>query len=59
MLTSLDIFFELKSSTLVSYLYGFIRSILYLIFVRPYCNFTLPLVKHLFITKGNVYSISY
>ena len=46
MLTSSAIFFEFKYSTLVSDLYGLIRLLLYIIFVKPYCNFTVPLVKN-------------
>ena len=59
MLTSSDIFFELESSTLLSNLYGLMRRILCLIFVRPYCNVTVPLVKYCVITKGHLYGISY
>ena len=59
MLTSSDIFFELIYSTLVSNLYGLIRSKLYLICVGPQCKFTVPLVKHYDITNGAVYGVSY
>ena len=59
MLTMSDIFIELSSSTLVSNLYGFIRNILYVFYVAPYCNFTFPLVKHCVITKGTLYCVSY
>ena len=44
MLTSSDIFFELKYSTLVSDLYGLIN---------------VPMVKHCVITKGPLYGVSY
>ena len=47
MLTSSDIFFELKSSTWVSDLWGLMRRILYLIFISLYCYVTVPLVKTL------------
>ena len=59
MLTSPDIFIELKSSTLVSYLYGLMRRILELICVAPYCKFTVPLVKHCVIKKGPLYGLSF
>ena len=59
MLTSLDIFFEIKSSTLVSNLYGLMRRILCLIFVGPYFNITMPLVKHCVITKVPLYGVSH
>ena len=59
MLTSSDIFFEIKSSTLVSDLYGLMRRILCLISVGPYCNITVTLVKHCVITKGPLYGVSY
>ena len=52
MLTVSYIFIEFESSTLVSDLYGLIRHVLYLIFIAPYYNFTVPLVKHCVITKG-------
>ena len=55
-LTAWNIFIELKSSTLVSYLYGLMWRIFYLISVAPYCNITVPLVKHCVITKGREYS---
>ena len=59
MLTSLDIFIELESSTLVSYLYGLFQRMLYLISVRPYCKYTVKLVKHCVITKGLLNGVSY
>ena len=59
MLTPSNIFFELKSSTWVSDLYGLMRSILYLISVAPICNNTVSLVQHRVITNGPVYGISY
>ena len=59
MLTALSIFVELKSSTLVSDLYGLIRRILCLIYVEPYCKFTVPLVKHRVITEVHLYGVSY
>ena len=43
MFTLSYIFLGLMSSTFASDLYGFIRRILYLIFVGPYCKFTMPL----------------
>ena len=52
MLTSSDTLFELISSTFASDLYGLIRRILHLNFVRPYCKFTVPLVNHCFIKNG-------
>ena len=45
-----NIFIDLKSSTLVSNLYGLMRHILHLISVAPYCNITMPLLKHRVIT---------
>ena len=51
--------FELESSTLVSYLYGLMRRILYLIFVTPHFKFTLILVKQCVITNGPLYGILY
>ena len=59
MLTALSIFVELKSSTLVSDLYGLIRRILYLMFIAPHCKFTVQLVKYFVITKGNLNGVSY
>ena len=59
MLTSSEIFIELKSSILVSNLYGLMRRILCLIFVVPHCKFTVPLLKHCVITKGPLYGVSY
>ena len=58
MLTAPTIFIELKSSTLVSDLYGLMKRILYLIYVAPYCSITVPLVKHYVITKGPLYGVS-
>ena len=57
MLTLSYIFIE--SSTLVSYLYGLMRRILYLIYVTPICNEIVTLVKHRVITNGPVYGVSY
>ena len=54
-----DIFFELKYSTWVSYLYGLMRRILYLIYVAPIFNETVPLVQHRIITNGPVFGVSY
>ena len=51
MLTPSSIFFGLKSSTLVSGLYGLMRHILYIICITPYCNITMSLVKHCVIKK--------
>ena len=59
MLTASYIFIELKSSTLVSNLYGLMRRIICLLSVTPYCNFTVTLVKHYVITKGPLYGVSY
>ena len=59
MLTASNIFIELKSSTLVSNLYGLIRHILCVITVVPYCSITVPLVKHCVITKRPLYGVSY
>ena len=58
MLTSSDIFFELKLSTLVSDLYGSMQRILYLIFTVPNFKSTVPLVKHCFITNVPSYGVS-
>ena len=59
MLTSSEIFIELKSSALVSDLYGLMQLILYLICVALYYKFTMPLVKHCVIAKGPLYGVSY
>ena len=59
MLTSSDKFFEIKSSTLVSYLYGLMRRILYLISFATIFNETVPLIQHRVIKNGTVYGISY
>ena len=45
MLTLSQIFLGLISSTFVSDLYGLIRRILYLIYVAPHCNETMPLLQ--------------
>ena len=58
MLTSSYIFSGLISATFVSDLYGLIQRILYLIFVGPYCNLTVPLVKHCVITNGPLNDVS-
>ena len=47
MLTFSDIFIELESSTLVSYLYGLMRHILHVIFITPYCYVTVTFVNTL------------
>ena len=59
MLTTLNIFFEIKSSTLVSNLYGLMRHILCLIFFGAYFNINLPFVKHCVITNEPLYGVSY
>ena len=59
MLTLSDIWFKLKPTTLVSYLYGLMQRILYVIFVAPYCKCTVPLSKHCVITNVIVYVVSY
>ena len=59
MLTLSYIFYGLKSSMFVSGLYGLILRILYLIFDGPYCNGTVPLVKHRVIKNGPLYGVSY
>ena len=59
MLASAYIFIELESLTLVSDLYGLIRRILYVIFIGPNYEFTVPLLKHFVITKGPLYGVSY
>ena len=51
MLTTSYIFIELGYSTLISDLYGLMRCILYLIFITPYCNVTVPLVNTLHYKK--------
>ena len=58
-LTSSSVFSGLISSNVVSDLYGLMRHILYLNCVASYCNFTAPLVKHLVVTNGPLYGISY
>ena len=57
MLKSSDIFYDLESSTLVSYLYGLIRHIFYTICVAPFCNFTVPLVKQYVFTNGPIHGV--
>ena len=51
-LKSSHIFTGLKYSRFVSYLYGLMQRILCLPFISPYCNMTVPLVKHCVITNG-------
>ena len=41
--------FELISLTLVSYVCGLMQRILYLIFIAPHCNGTMPLVRHFYL----------
>ena len=59
MLTLSHIFSGLISSKFLSDLYGLIRRILFLICIRPYCNFTLTLVKHRVITHGTLNGVYY
>ena len=59
MLTSSDMLFKIKSSNLVSDLFGLMPRILCLVFVGPSYKFTAPLVKHSVITKGALYVSSY
>ena len=59
MLTASYIFFESEYSTLVLDLYGLMRRILYVIYIAPHCNITMPLVKHCVIIKGPLYEVSY
>ena len=59
MLTPSNIFIELKSSTLVSDLYGLMQRVLSLISVAPFCKSTIPFVKQCVITKGPLYGVSY
>ena len=54
-----ETFFELESSSLVSDLYDLIQRMLYLIFVRSNCKFTLSFIKHCVIKKGSLYLVSY
>ena len=49
----------LTSSMFVSDVCGLMRRILYLIFVTPHCNVTVPLVQHCVITSGTLYGVSY
>ena len=35
------------------------QRVLYLVVVAPYCNFTVPLVKHYVIKNGPIYGIYY
>ena len=58
MMTSSHIFLGLISSTFVSDLFGSIRRIFYLIFVRPYFNVTAPFIKHRVIINGPFDGIS-
>ena len=57
MFTLSDIFFELIYSTLLSDLYGLMRSILYLICTAPHFKFTVPLAKHYFITNEILFEV--
>ena len=50
---------ELISSKFISYLYGLIQRILYLMFFGTYCKFTVSLVKHCIITNRSLYGVSY
>ena len=59
MFTSSDIFIELESLILVSNLYGLMQRILCLICVAPYCNFTVPFLKHCVTQKGNLHGVQY
>ena len=59
MLASSDIFFEVESSTLVSYLYGLMRLILYVIYVAQFTNFTMLLVKNCVVKNVPLYGVSY
>ena len=59
MLKLSDIFLGLISSTFVSDLYGLMRSILYLICIKPHCKFTVPLLKQRVITNAPVYGVSF
>ena len=56
-----SVFYVFTSLTLVSDLYGLMRRILYLIFVAPYCNSTVPLVKTVLSQMGpyTTFYISY
>ena len=45
-------FIELKSSTLVSDLYGLMQRILCLICITPHCKFTVPLVNTVLSQRG-------
>ena len=58
MLTLSHIFPGFISSTVVPYLYGLIRRILFLICIGPHCNVTVPLVQHGFIANGPLYEVS-
>ena len=54
MLTSPHIFWEFIPLTVVSYLYGVIQRIVYLIFVGPYYNVNVTLFQHWVITNGTL-----
>ena len=49
----------LISLTYVSDVCGLMRRILYLIFVRPHCNVTVPLVQHYVIKNGTLNGFLY
>ena len=59
MFTSSHIFSGLISSTFVTYEYGLIQCILYLIFFRTYFNVIVPLVQHCVISNGPLNCVSF
>ena len=50
---------ELISSTFVSDVCGLMRRILYINFIAPHYNVTLPLVQHRVITNEPLYGVSF
>ena len=54
-----SLMFELISSVFVPDVCGLMRHILYLIFIAPHCNVTVPLVQYCVIKNISLYSVSY
>ena len=50
---------KLLSSTFVSYVCDSMRYILYLLFIAPHCNVTVPFLQHSVISNGYLYGVSY
>ena len=55
----IHIFQHLISSAFVSDVNGLIRRIIYLIFIAPHCNVTIPLAQHCVIINWPLCGVSY